>query len=137
MDAIFFILFTGVGHDPGILPLEVPSRCPGLGEEYWIFERHGVVDVIRRGFLKSFSQMQFAAMLVPRGIQPRSFIDSNRVNDEFVAFPVADRMTHPFGVIRNVVGMLRSVGINDPEYTLIFEQNGNHVVGLYELKRGG
>src|SRR5215468_6362462 len=74
-------------------------------------------------------------MLVAIGIQPRSFIDSNRVNDEFVAFPTADRMTHPLRVLRDVVRMLCSVGINNPEYTLIFKQNGNHVVGLYELKR--
>ena len=135
MNAVFFILFTGVRHDAGVLPFEVTARGPGLCEEYRVLKRHCVMDGIRSGFLKSLSQMKFVAMLVAIGVQPCSFVDANRVNDEFVAFPVTDRMSHPFGVVRNVVWMFCSVGINNPENTLIFKQNGNHVVGLHELKR--
>src|SRR5215470_16001577 len=69
-----------------------------------------------------------------RRIQPGSLVDSNCVDDELLSVPMADGMAHPLGVFGDVFRMFRTVQIDDSINSLVFEQNCNHVIVLYQLK---
>src|SRR4030095_8601744 len=72
---------------------------------------------------------------MPCRIEPGPFNDANCVNDQLVYFPMPDGVTHPFRVFVDFFGMLCAVEVNDPEDALVFEQNGDDIVVLHELKR--
>src|SRR5437764_8409887 len=109
VNPVLLILFTGVGHDAGVLAFEFPSGGPGLREEHGVIERDGVVNVVGAGLFESFGEVELIAVFVALGIQPGSFIDADGIDNELIALPMSGGVSHPFGIIRDVLRVLCAV----------------------------
>src|SRR5207248_8938796 len=63
--------------------------------------------------------------------------DADGIHNELIALPMSGGVSHPFGIIRDVLRVLCAVGVDDPVDPLILEQNRNDRVVLDNLKRRG
>src|SRR5439155_17362142 len=79
--------------------------------------------------------MQLIAVFDSVTVEPCAVIDGDSINDESVAFPVSNRMSHECRVVFNVFGMLRSISVNQSIDEMVFEQNGHGSSTLHDLKR--
>ena len=105
-----------------------------MSKEYRVLNSDGPPQRVRIRFFKSFDQMQFVAMLQAVGIQPGPIFKGNRVNNECVAFLVADRVSHPLRIIHNVAGVLAS-DVNKPKAVHVFHVDRDCRWVLDDLKR--
>jgi len=101
---VFIIFLARIGHDAvrGLSARERPGYRPRLRKEQRIVVGDGVLQVVIIDLLNAFDQVQPTAVLVPRRIEPAAFVDTNRIDDECVALPMADRMSHELRVIHNL-----------------------------------
>ena len=121
---VLFILFARVGHDLRILPRNRQCDGPRLRKILRIFKRHGPLDVVIVHLLKSLDQMQLVAVLVARRVQPGPIVEPNRIHDERVPFPFANRISEPRRV--HILRVAASVRVNDAESVLVFKKNREH-----------
>src|SRR5262245_45722548 len=85
-------------------------ESPDNGERFCEKDRIVVCDRVLYGvvvnFFETLRQVKLVAVLMSRGIEPASFIDSDGVDHERIPLPFRDRMSKKLGtVIAKVFGM--------------------------------
>ena len=120
---VFIIFFAGISHDAIRFFSARESACnrPGFGKENRILVGYGPLDLVGVDLFEAFNEVQPVAVFVARRIQPAALIDSDGVDNERVAFPVADRMSHELRIIHDLRGMRPSIHVNHTVYGLILE----------------
>jgi len=134
---ILIILFARVRHDPiRVLPARKRTgNGPRLCEEYRVVVCDRVLQMVVVQFLDAFNQVQLPAVLVAHRIEPAPLIDPDRIDDERVRFPMANGMTHKFGIIHNFLWVRPAIHVDHAVDRLVFEQEGDHLRPLDHLKR--
>src|SRR5213075_4433 len=90
------ILLAGVLHHFPIGPHgEGPGVVPRPGEGFRIFDDHFVVDVTEIGPREPLNQVELFAVRMTDRVEAGLAVEIHRVDDERVAFPVADRVAEP------------------------------------------
>src|SRR5262249_62176094 len=80
-----------------LLPVTVQDHVhvPGSREHFWIFDRHGVADVIGIDQRIAFYQVQSIAVKVAGSVKPGPVVQMGHVDDERVPFPASARIAKP------------------------------------------
>src|SRR5262249_27729816 len=68
---------------------------PGAREDLRILYRRFVVDGVRSNRREAFNEMQRITMEVSGSVEPSPVIEPCNIDDQRVALPVTDRVTHP------------------------------------------
>src|SRR5437764_1230339 len=129
------IFLARVLHD---LPIgaqrERPRVVPLLGERLGIVHDHFVRDVPEVRARETLNEVQLIAVRVADRVEPRLVVEVDRVDDERVAFPMADRIAEPR---RDAVSVRTAVDRNHREPRVLLEEEREVLVALHDLHRLG
>jgi hypothetical protein len=99
--------------------LLVPQAGQSTVHENGIVVGNGPLDVVRVDLFQAFNEVQLVAVFMAGGVQPTAFIDSDGIDNERVAFPVTDGMSHKFRVIHDFRRMWAAVHIDHSVNSLV------------------
>src|SRR5262245_11646342 len=101
---VLVIFLARIGHDAvrGVSPRERPGYRPRLRKEHRVVVGDGVLQVVLVELLDALDQVQLTAVLVACSVEPAALVDPNGIDDQRVAFPMADGMSHELRVIHDL-----------------------------------
>ena len=101
---VLIIFLARIRHDPvrSLSACERPGYRPRLRKKHRVVVGDRVLQLVIIQFLDAFDQVQPAAVLVACSIEPAALVDPNGIDDQRVAFPMADGMSHKLGVIHDL-----------------------------------
>src|SRR5581483_7714154 len=112
---------------------EGAGHLPGLGEDVGVFEGGLVLQGVVIGARKALDDMERLGVLEAADLG--LVVEADGIDDESVAFPMADGIAHP-GWVR-VDGVRAAAGGNDAERAGVLMQDGDGKRALDDLKLVG
>src|SRR5262249_13168672 len=103
-------------------PSKKETRCPGTRVRTGIINGDFNLHIVRVRACKAFGEVKLVRMRCALALHPESFIETDRVHDEAVTFPVPNRVAVETG--NDILGMRPAVHVNDSERLgTVFIQN--------------
>src|SRR5262245_6013447 len=131
-EALVILLARVFHHFPVGPQRERPRVGPRLRERLRILDAYFPVDVAEIGPREALHEMELIAVRVADGVETRPAVEVDGVDDQRVAFPVADRIAEPRG---DAVAVLTAVDGDDVEPGILLEQKREVLVALHDLHR--
>src|SRR2546429_7501770 len=78
----------------GLHRMHLSGVSPGLAVVLRVNDGDFVVQGVLRSTCNPLDEMDIGSMLVAGRIQPASIVDSDGIDDQSIAFPVTDRISH-------------------------------------------
>src|ERR1041385_4850845 len=95
----------------GLLFKLLHSADPGLGIGRWIVQSVYHLESVRPAPLPAFLKMHVVAVYISILVQPRPAVEAGAVNNQRVAFPLADRIPQP-----SLIWILREAATVNPDF---------------------
>src|ERR1700680_2241057 len=83
--------------------------------------------------VKAFPNPEILALRVSDRIQPALVVESRRIHDQCIAFPMADRVAHPRRL--RIIGKLAAIRVYLPVRVTLFVEHRNHSWSLNDFER--
>ena len=79
---------------------------PRPRKSFRILDRHLIANGVRTNGREPFNQVEGSAVKVPSPVEPILAVEARHVDDQCIAFPAADRMTHVC-IVRGPLGLIQ------------------------------